>query len=130
MTTSHVESSRCSRAADNPAQQATMDSLTEKRAKEALDFIAKKLGYEAMAISFARMLYVFNSGRKWRQKSTLLRATGIGELVIIAHNFKQALMKVLGTTCMASDSHSTFKNKSFTVPDSLEELLMMVDLES
>ena len=99
-----------------------MTEITEERAKQALDFIARKLGYEAMAISVSWLLYVFRFGHK----QILLRATGIGELVIIAHNFKEALMKVLGTTCMTSEPSC----HPFTVPGSLEELLMQMDMES
>ena len=104
-----------------------MEKITEEQAKEILDFIAKKLGYEAMAISFARVLYVFTGSNI---RLTLLRTTKCGAIGIVAHNFKQALMKVLGTTCMTLDSCIMSKNTAFTVPGSLEELLMMIDLEA
>ncbi len=104
-----------------------MTDITEEKAKEALDFIAKKIGYEAMAISLTNLLYVL-SGSNTR-RAMLYHETDYGMYTIIAHNFKQALMRVLGTTCTTISTY-TFMSKKFTVPDSLDELLVMMDMES
>ena len=106
----------------------TTSSLTEKQAKAILDFIANKLGYEAMYISvFADSLRVSKNSGGWRLVRCCDSVNNIDNShAVYAFTYKQALKLVLGRTCMTSEPSC----HPFTVPGSLEELLMQMDMES
>ncbi len=113
----------------------TTDSLTEKQAKEALDFIAKKLGYDYVTLEN-------NECRLVKATSAVLDSFKmpsppllyISEYNIVnfddevkfvhASSFKQVLEQVSGHACITVGS-----NSEFHCPRSLEELLVQMDLE-
>ncbi len=99
--------------------------ITEEKAREILDFIAKKLGYEKadlfskphvqcvkMESGLRDVLFTFKMGRR---PPSVIVSSGSG---------RRAVEKVLGALCFTNASNG------FQCPESLEEMLVTMDVES
>ncbi len=114
--------------------------ITEAKAKEALDFIAKKLGgckcvlicngSEAKADgtpNFVEVRFVGvrnENGPPLYMMTSLPQQHGFSALTFHGSWFEVA-REVVGKDCFVAD----VVHRSFTIPESLEELLIMMDLE-
>lgn len=104
-----------------------MTEVTEEKAKEVMDFIAKKLGCKWAVMGRIGTVYI-ETGRDMLQPFLFVSSNfpprmSPSDIVDSGGSWRRAVEKVLGKMCFTSFS------KGFQCPESLEELLVQMDIE-
>ncbi len=103
----------------------TTDSLTEEQAKSAIDFIARKLGYDYVVLEDHDCRLVKAVKSEFALAPSLVFVSEDRRVhIVYASSFKKVLEQVSGHLCV------TIGDRSFLCPKSLEELLVMMDMEA